>query len=1369
MDVETFLNPISALIFVQLDRLYLLAGEGQYLKIFDVDSSNFIVLKQIFAQQAIHGISCFSSSTGHNKSIVILIWGGSSVCALEISSAIGDSAPNVKILVNEVKVEDWILDACLIPSLPELEANTPSWTAVLVTAHNEILSLKKHSGTSSNSNSGRDFQTLTRGLNSMLYSAHILCEDPHHIIIASGTVTGEVLVWSVTYDASSESMAKAQFHYRLLGHEGSVFGVRISSSLGTPDGPTRLLASCSDDRNILLWDVSGVNTSDPSLERVGTCLAKTTAHGSRIWAVRFIDSGDNEKYSMISFGEDGTALLWSLCPLKTTNEIDNNLSLSFDQRAKCSFHYGKNIWAQSIYSRLDEVQVIATGGADGRIVIFHIATDICTDDTRHNQSTMAEALESARSSEKDVVLAENSAKTYKRRIFDAMIGDWKLSRTIKSAVPTHPSGRLQGSASLLLRDVTDDSFDRECIYSEKGDFVTDMGFTMKATRQYVYRYQERSDEISIWFVKTDGETVDYIFHNLDFEEEASFNDLLENKPVSSDFSAAGHHFCKPDTYYPEYAFHFVGDALSTWHIKYKVKGPQKDYISEAIYSRGPSIDRESSARGLSDLSISDKIRLIPEMSLKDAFKSYVWISKVEVLAVTELGNLLLGHLSEDKEKTGSSRPSPTCRRPAKPSMVWEFVGHSDSLQSRSMMSSVAPLGMAFLTGTDGIIYAYRHATRKLTVLHEGSGKIGYLAAQLLKRNIRELQQDLTYISLVFRVLGARSLEVFLITPGDASTSPEISSRLVCESDANDTPPNREFVTTSSLYLEDEQLLLEGSRNGALRIRSLIQNHTWEYPGHHESNAITAIVYLSQNSQRCGVYFLTTGRNGKYAYHELYYKDLPSFAIELSTIHVASSPFGPNIEGAHINQLTKELILWGFNSTRFVVWNESAKSETIAVECGGAHRNWSYAHHDDTGGGNLVWTKASICNVYYQTQTSHRVLQSGGHGREIKAIAISPIVATGHNGEISRLIATGAEDTGIHLFSQGADGFHCLNTMTGHTTGVQHLQWSRDGRWLFSAGGCEEFFAWQIRWLDGRPCVVCYAQCPSTTHEKDLRIMDFVVEIGSISTNDQFGYEYIISVAYSDASIRLWGFGPRNPDVDVGNKGFAVLCSASYGTSCLTQLCSLRLDEAKTLCTASSDGHLALWHSETPSYTDLIQFSSHAVHQNSIKSLLLIKVLVNPTRSSSRAVQKPGQESIDEYIIITGGDDQALALTILAYPQTNKNDPPPRPRLATLLIPNAHASAITGIAYLGHIAGGVTHRFATVGNDQRLKTWAIDLDEAREGVDAVRMKKLGDMHTGVADASSLKAYEDENGVWRVLVAGIGMECWKLAKGSQVWKE
>ncbi|KAL8851016.1 MAG: hypothetical protein Q9221_004099 [Calogaya cf. arnoldii] len=127
------------------------------------------------------------------------------------------------------------------------------------------------------------------------------------------------------------------------------------------------------------------------------------------------------------------------------------------------------------------------------------------------------------------------------------------------------------------------------------------------------------------------------------------------------------------------------------------------------------------------------------------------------------------------------------------------------------------------------------------------------------------------------------------------------------------------------------------------------------------------------------------------------------------------------------------------------------------------------------------------------------------------------------------------------------------------------------------------------------------------------------------------------------------------------------------------------------------------------------------------------------------------------LVITGGDDGALGITRRVVSETLVD-----PITSTLLIPKAHAGVINAVEYLQgvfHTESFQTHTFVSSGNDQRLKTWIVQVNghgTARNPIDDVAVHLYRSQHTSVADVSSLSAITTAKGVG-VVVAGIGMEC------------
>lgn len=168
-------------------------------------------------------------------------------------------------------------------------------------------------------------------------------------------------------------------------------------------------------------------------------------------------------------------------------------------------------------------------------------------------------------------------------IFESLKGVWRLKRALNSALPGFPSGVFEGTASFTPRKPGAESVAAELLYAERGELKTENGFTLRANRKYIYRYDADLDKISAWFVKEDSkqnegnEEIDYLFHDLEIEQ-------LEDGWVGK-----GDHLCNMDMYWAYYDFRPAKAAtegnMDIFGIRYKVKGPDKDYNSDTAYQR----------------------------------------------------------------------------------------------------------------------------------------------------------------------------------------------------------------------------------------------------------------------------------------------------------------------------------------------------------------------------------------------------------------------------------------------------------------------------------------------------------------------------------------------------------------------------------------------------------------------------------------------------------------------------------------------------------------------------------------------------------------------------------------------------------------
>jgi WD40 repeat protein len=475
----------------------------------------------------------------------------------------------------------------------------------------------------------------------------------------------------------------------------------------------------------------------------------------------------------------------------------------------------------------------------------------------------------------------------------------------------------------------------------------------------------------------------------------------------------------------------------------------------------------------------------------DIFRSYCFLNDESFLLTTNSGNILVGSL-----QSGSNPRESVRLKHAK------FIGQLHDLSGYSVCTSDNASGAAFIAGSTGTVYMFTASSQTVTKVGSVNGKVGEMM------NVGVTHLDGRKMVVLLATLVGQKKAQLLHVEVTSNSLPCIVRTVTVHIPETLTGS---MITSMALTITDEASFLHlGFRRGSVTVYSIPNDPTQPKDEAdlfkiidkiHGIETVTALQWVNSSENGSVGYLASVGRDGCLAIHHM---DLFSNTIEL--VHNVTLPIGPNIEGVYFHQ--DHLLVHGFSSKKWVLYDVTAGEEIMSMETGGAHRSWAFQPNlSQQGGGTLVWTRASSMHMFSQTGPNHGVIRPGGHGREIKAVAVS-------RGSGGHLIATGAEDTDIKMFEYVDGELLCRSTLRRHTTGIQHLQWSEDGEYLFSSGGCEEFYVWRIRKLPfamGIGIVCEFSYSPESEHA-DLRIMSFDVTLRDT------GYD--VGIVFSDSSLKV---------------------------------------------------------------------------------------------------------------------------------------------------------------------------------------------------------------------------------------------------------
>lgn len=181
---------------------------------------------------------------------------------------------------------------------------------------------------------------------------------------------------------------------------------------------------------------------------------------------------------------------------------------------------------------------------------------------------------------------------------------WSFTRTLTSALPSHPSGTVSGTATFTPLPSSRPAL----LYAEEGEFTTTTGMKFTTRMKYVYVLRGELNEklervpedeciaVHFWAEKAgagleegEGERdgVGGLFVEMYLQGGVEVKDMdagTGGKDPVARVKNKEQHLCGMDLYAAIWQIPVGGEGLKWWEVRYDVKGPKKEYVSETRYS-----------------------------------------------------------------------------------------------------------------------------------------------------------------------------------------------------------------------------------------------------------------------------------------------------------------------------------------------------------------------------------------------------------------------------------------------------------------------------------------------------------------------------------------------------------------------------------------------------------------------------------------------------------------------------------------------------------------------------------------------------------------------------------------------------------------
>ncbi|XP_034551139.1 WD repeat-containing protein 6 [Notolabrus celidotus] len=488
------------------------------------------------------------------------------------------------------------------------------------------------------------------------------------------------------------------------------------------------------------------------------------------------------------------------------------------------------------------------------------------------------------------------------------------------------------------------------------------------------------------------------------------------------------------------------------------------------------------------------------------------------------------------------------------------------------------------------------------------------------------------------------------------------------------------------------------------------------------------------------------------------------------------------------------VILGFHAVQFVVWDPVRQEKLLAVPCGGGHRSWSLWPSNKgvwPGYGALVFIKQGAVLTSQPPgeepswagragRTGGWGLREGVHGKGIGCVCrlgrirgIGNQIQSKSSGNMTdseedswEIVVTGGEDTSLTVLAINPDSgsIKVLSVITDHISSVRTItsithpeggsgnQTQSLHALLVSAGGRAQMQCYRllVTWDTQRQIPSCQViqvashrlddQWERRRNRHKTVKMDPETRYMCVVAVDETPGSVLLAVACSDGALRFFSVSEVKRQIDL-------LWETFYHQRCVLSVATCSLEDSQgnrytLLCSAATDGKIAVWNLTEPSF--LSTDSSSCTLTPPIPCLL---IPAHQSGVNSLAVWRENVGQHEDRCLVTvagGGDDGQLTVSTIRvqYPEEGKtggsrgssqmSEPPALNQMSldlhsqsnTLL---AHAAPLTDLKLL---SPGL---LVTTSSDQRVCLWKFS---------SAGINHREAVYSHVADAAGLAVWEGE---------------------------